>query len=101
MYTKGEFISVPSKVNIICDFNKDVFVFINKEGKHGVISLDKNNTQLIRPKYDNITIISSNEFLVKYDDKYMLQIEKTKKSEFELRKSIDAIDKVTKSLINE
>lgn len=67
---KGEFISVPSKVNIICDFNKDVFVFCNKEWKYGVISLDENYTQLIRPKYDNITIISSNEFLVRSEDKF-------------------------------
>lgn len=67
---EGEFISVPSKVNMIYDFNKDVFVFGNEEGKCGVISLDENNTQLIRPKYDYIKIISSTEFLVRDEDKY-------------------------------
>ena len=67
---KGEFISVPSKVVSILDFNNEVFVFDNKEGKCGVMSLDKDNAQLICPKYDIITIISSNEFLVKDNDKY-------------------------------
>ncbi len=66
---RGDFISLPSKVCDVKDFNNEVFVFENKEGKCGVMSLDDNMTQLIRPKYDNITIISTNEYFVSYNDK--------------------------------
>lgn len=67
---KGEFIAVPSKVDDILDFNNEVFVFEDEEGDCGVISLAKDNEQIIRSKYDDIVIISSTEFLVDYDADY-------------------------------
>ena len=76
---KGEFISVPSKVAGISGFNDEVFVFWNKEFKYGLMSFDEENTQLIRPKYDYITIISSDEFLVKNDDTYYVVNSKDEK----------------------
>lgn len=69
---KGEFISVPSKVDDILDFNNEVFVFEDEDGECGVMSLVKDNEQIIRSKYDEIIIISSTEFLADYDADYYI-----------------------------
>ncbi len=63
--TKGEFRKVSGKVQGIGDYNEDLFTFMDKDGKWGVMSFDDN--QLIRCKYNRIGILPSGDFLVDVD----------------------------------
>ncbi|MBQ9076745.1 MAG: WG repeat-containing protein [Muribaculaceae bacterium] len=63
--TKGEFKKVSGKVHSIGDYNEDLFTYMDKDGKWGVMTFDDN--QLIRCKYNRIKILSSGDFLVDVD----------------------------------
>ncbi|MBQ2046686.1 MAG: hypothetical protein II260_05800, partial [Muribaculaceae bacterium] len=68
----GEFIKVPKKVKSIKDYDSKVFTYIDENGKWGVMGLDENHTEYIRPKYSYIQILSSEEFLVQDDKDFFI-----------------------------
>lgn len=68
---KGEFTALPSKVKEIIDYNDDVIVYSNGDGKYGV--MDYKGEDIIRAKYDRLSLISSKRFLTareKNEEKY-------------------------------
>lgn len=68
----GEFKKVPKKVKSIKNYVNDVFTYVNEDGKWGVMGLDENHTEYIRPKYSYIQILSSEEFLVQDDKDFFI-----------------------------
>lgn len=58
---KGEFTALPSKVKWILDYNDDVIVYMNEDRKYGV--MDFKGEDILRAKYDDISLISSKLFL--------------------------------------
>lgn len=88
--TKGEFMKVTGKANKIGEYNKEVFTYMDKNGKWGVMTFD--DTQLIRCKYNTIEILSSGNFLVTSDGKtYVINKDDEKILDFEDYRNVSTL----------
>lgn len=71
MDKKGEITRLPAKVAGVETLNKDFLVFCDKDGKYGVLNINKFDDIIIKPRYSSIKLLG-NKFVAKDDNSFYM-----------------------------